>query len=397
MPPKFLFVKLIVFILLAAIIPISKCFAACGDGDDSPDRYRFCGAARTADGMVALLEKDGDEFIVRQDDTLNDGARVKSLNYSGAVISVNGEDQKTAAGYLDNSPYIIGPLKFSGASLDAAVLKLSSSSGGACIVTSTLDSDEVPVIDMTIAHVTLIDALDLISEETSINWLKYGDCYLLFQPRDADDAGFPMEDENGLPVIAGPLALNKADVTSALKLISVAGNVEINLDLNADVSEALTHIRFSRMFNAVTVDNAVDFISGVACLRWEKDGGGYHIEATDELRDSNSPMVCDKAWIESHGGFSVDNSPLITGPVETECDGFDSAIKQLAEAAGGIQVNFADELDNMEVTPEICGVFSKITFEDALHIVSVLSGSNWTKNGDTYEIKPEDFTRLPFQ
>lgn len=77
----------------------------------------------------------------------------------------------------DSSPYIVGPVILQDADISQAIRLLSEAAGGANIVVQSALVAAGTGITVTLSHITLEDALDIITSSNNWTWRKFGDYY----------------------------------------------------------------------------------------------------------------------------------------------------------------------------------------------------------------------------
>lgn len=86
---------------------------------------------------------------------------------------------------LDTSPYIVGPVILQDADVSQAIRLLSESAGGANIVVQSSLVATKGGITVTLSHITLEDALDIITSSNNWTWRKFGDYYSIMDKNTA--------------------------------------------------------------------------------------------------------------------------------------------------------------------------------------------------------------------
>jgi len=91
---------------------------------------------------------------------------------------------------MDTSPYIVGPVILQDADVSQTVRLLSEAAGGANIVVeSGLVQEQATAgaggITVTLSHITLEDALDIITSSNNWSWRKFGDYYAIMKKETA--------------------------------------------------------------------------------------------------------------------------------------------------------------------------------------------------------------------
>lgn len=119
----------------------------------------------------------------------------KLIPYTSAGAKPQGEVQiPPRIKELDTSPYIVGPVILQDADISQTVRLLSEAAGGANIVVeATLVQQQATTaggggsagVTVTLSHITLEDALDIITASNNWSWRKYGDYYAIMSKETA--------------------------------------------------------------------------------------------------------------------------------------------------------------------------------------------------------------------
>lgn len=199
---------------------------------------------------------------------------------------------------IDNSPYIVGPVILQDADISKVVQLLSEAAGGASIIVEATVLEESAKsiaegassggggggVTMTLSHITLEDALDVITSANDWAWIKIANSYLIVSHVTAIK-GLDTQDTAAYDVTADklPISLYRARNQNACDLISYVNVIVPSAKCDAEKNLIIMKGRDSDVTRAKQILQEVDVAKPQGAPTAVEDYTGDSLEVTGRM------------------------------------------------------------------------------------------------------------------